>query len=106
FGQLSLELNTDVHDNVAVGTVALFENKSGCANFAIGTVAFYNNRSTGNVAVGYSSGNNNINGYDITVVGNQADASLDGIHNATAIGAFALVDASDKVRIGNTSVTS
>ncbi|HEX3935060.1 MAG TPA: tail fiber domain-containing protein, partial [Puia sp.] len=41
----------------------------------------------------------------ITAVGTQADVSVDGLTNATAIGYGATVDVSNKVRIGNSAVT-
>jgi hypothetical protein len=40
-----------------------------------------------------------------TFIGHSADASSGSLNNATAIGYNAVVDASNKVRIGNTSVT-
>jgi len=40
-----------------------------------------------------------------TTIGTSADVSQDHLDNATAIGAFTIVDASNKVRIGNSNVT-
>ena len=48
----------------------------------------------------------NIAGERLTAIGFAARVSADGLTNATAIGSGAEVDASDKVRIGNTFVTS
>lgn len=47
----------------------------------------------------------NTTGTQITAIGANANVSTDGLTNATAIGAGAVVNASNKVRIGNTSVT-
>ena len=47
----------------------------------------------------------NNTGYRNTAIGFRADVTLGDLNNATAIGYGAEVDASNKVRIGNTSVT-
>jgi hypothetical protein len=47
----------------------------------------------------------NTTGTNNTAIGFGADVSSGGLTNATAIGAFAEVNASNKVRIGNNSVT-
>jgi flagellar motility protein MotE (MotC chaperone) len=44
-------------------------------------------------------------GSDNTIIGAGADANQDGLTNATAIGAGALVNASNKIRLGNAAVT-
>ncbi len=66
-----------------------------------------NSNSTGssNTAVGSNALATNATGSSNTALGTGADVSVDGLTNATALGNGALVDASDKVRIGNTSVT-
>ena len=58
-----------------------------------------------NTAVGQNVLNNNSTGSEITALGYQAEVSVDGLTNATAIGANAVVDASNKVRIGDTNIT-
>jgi trimeric autotransporter adhesin len=44
-------------------------------------------------------------GSDNTIIGANADANRDGLSNATAIGAGAVVNASNKIRLGNGAVT-
>jgi len=73
-----------------VGQSALTSNTTGYQNTAVGYCAlYYNTTGSTNTAIGYG-----------------ADVSTGGLTNATAIGYMALVDASNKVRIGNSSVTS
>src|SRR4030095_12234410 len=58
-----------------------------------------------NTAVGTFSLFNNVTGNSITAIGFGADVGADNLTNATAIGEGAIVDASNKVRIGNGAVT-
>ena len=51
------------------------------------------------------AGNVNTTGSSNTFLGNQADASSAALSNATAIGNGASVNASNKIRLGNSSVT-
>src|SRR5206468_4347973 len=48
---------------------------------------------------------NNATGSGNTAIGAGADVSVFNLLNATAIGAGAIVDASNKIRLGNTAVT-
>ncbi len=119
--------NTSGMDNIAIGTRALVSNTTGYGNIAIGYWSCQN-QSTGtanyNTAVGYYSlyqnkgGNNTAVGYAAgagagsptysycTFLGYDADFDVSGTYtNAMALGYYAIVDASNHVRIGNTSVT-
>jgi hypothetical protein len=66
------------------------------------------NNSTGNanVAYGVFSLASNETGSNNTALGSHADVTAVDLNNATAIGAGALVDASNKINIGNADVTS
>jgi len=88
-GNNSLSFNVTGSNNTVVGEFALAENTTGTANVAMGDIALIRN----------------ITGSDNTAIGSQADVSTDGFSNATAIGANAIVNASNKVRIGNGAVT-
>ena len=55
--------------------------------------------------MGRFAANNNITGSQITALGFQAEVSVDGLTNATAIGANAVVDASNKIRLGDANIT-
>jgi hypothetical protein len=113
-GWAALGSNTIGSENVAVGHSALVNNKDnggslyGQQNVAIGNSSLFNNTiGTNNVALGYQagldlSGNSNTN----TFLGSNANVSSSGIYsNATAIGYDAKVDSSNKIRLGNISVT-
>jgi len=98
-------LNNEANNNVAVGIDALLENNSGYENTGLGSAALrFNTIGQKNTAVGSNTLVNNIQGHENTAIGSGADVSGI-INNATAIGAGAIVNASNKVRIGNSSVT-
>jgi hypothetical protein len=129
-GNQALYKNTNGEENIAVGGAALYNNTGGNSNVAIGIAALYNNTSgNGNVAVGKQA-LVNINGNGINGTGNVAVGTLAGeqlsptsqfntflgtnanvssntlvFTNSTAIGYDAKVNSSDKIRLGNTSVT-
>ncbi len=73
----------------------------------MGYRSFVENESgSNNVSIGAEScGTDNVTGNNNTAIGFQTDVSTDGLTNATAIGNGAIVDASNKVRIGNSAVT-
>ncbi len=92
--------------NTAAGSLALVGNTSGYGNTALGMEAgSANTTGVENVAVGVSALFNNATGNLDTAVGAGAGMASDGFINATALGANAVVDATDHVRIGDTSVT-
>lgn len=69
-----------------------------------GYQAGISNTSTGNTFVGFNAGTTNTTGRDNTALGNSANMFSNNLTNATAIGAYAVVNDNDKVRIGNTLV--
>jgi hypothetical protein len=104
-GYNSLYNNTG-RDNVGLGSSSLLNNTAGIANTAVGFHSLRGNKTGSfNVANGYSSLASNLTGNKNTALGAGADVSSGSLTNATALGAGAIVDASNKVRIGNTSVT-
>jgi trimeric autotransporter adhesin len=123
-GYRALHKNTTGNGNVAVGNEALFFNTIGYCNVANGLDALYFS-TTGyyNTATGYlalnsnTSGNSNVangtralytntTGLNNTALGFCADVSYEDLFNCTAIGYSAKVNASNKVVIGNSSVTT
>lgn len=90
FGYQTLSFNTTGYDNTANGYQSLYSNTTGNYNTANGVDALYSN----------TTGNNN------TALGYNADVSSGFLVNATSIGYNATVDLSNKVRIGNTAVSS
>ena len=123
-GSASLFYNTLGYYNTASGAEALYSNISGTSNTASGNRALLfnttgsNNTANGadtlqsntsghyNTASGYSALYSNITGNNNTAIGYFADVSSGNLSNATAIGYNAKVNASNKVVIGNNSVTT
>src|SRR5262249_46671482 len=81
--------NTTGNANTAIGFSALFSNTTGSSNTAIGDGALFSN----------TTGINN------TAIGTDTDVSAGDLTNATAIGFGAIVNASNKIRLGNSDVT-
>src|SRR5215471_13980826 len=122
-GVSALQFNTAGNDNTASGFMALFSNATGLSNTASGANALEsNNTGTNNTAsgasalVGNTSGGentasgvaalaSNTTGAFNTALGFGANVSRGDLTNATAIGSGAIVNASNKVRVGNNSVT-
>ncbi|HYK47519.1 MAG TPA: tail fiber domain-containing protein [Parafilimonas sp.] len=106
-GNEALYSNTSGASNTACGYQSLFLNTSGFYNTAIGRFALYANTTNHyNTAIGYRALETNTTGSTNSALGAYADVSSGTLTNATAIGYFAHVDASDKIRLGNTSITS
>lgn len=88
-GSTSGELTTTGNLNTAIGHASLNANLTGQGNSGLGKSSLLTN----------TTGSNN------TGVGRLADVATFGLSNATAVGYNATVSASDKVRLGNTTVT-
>jgi Chaperone of endosialidase len=91
--------------NTAFGVYAMGDNTTGTGNTAIGTRSMWNN-TTGNynTAVGLTAMYDNLTGSYNSVFGSGA-TTINDVSNATAIGAGAQVNTSNKVRIGSIAVT-
>jgi len=98
--------NTTGEYNTANGTFALNSNTTGNRNVAYGNRALYSN-STGNnnVANGYWAGYNNTTGTFNTFLGSGTNISPTNAvwANSTAIGANALITASNQITLGTTT---
>ncbi len=107
-GSKALFNNNDGQNNVALGVEALTKNSTGIHNVAIGNFALETNFSGSfNTALGLGTLSNNTFGDNNTAIGyNAGITSQSTIYNATALGNNAIADGTNKVRIGNTSVTS
>ena len=104
-GAYSLQSNTTGYWNTASGYASLLVNTMGYQNTASGVSSLQSNTEGGrNTAFGTWAGDSNTTGSNNTFIGYDADASAGGLTNSTAIGNGAIVDASNKVRIGNDSV--
>ena len=100
-------LNKNIgHGNVAIGHKSLITNSTGEYNAAIGLGAMFNNiTGTSNTALGTAALESNLYGSRNVAIGNDADVLTNNLSNATAIGYFAKVSASNKIRLGNNDVT-
>ncbi|MEZ5012906.1 MAG: tail fiber domain-containing protein [Chitinophagales bacterium] len=100
-------MSTTSDGSTAIGTSALYSNTTGGYNTGTGFYALESN-TTGafNASLGCMALDFNETGNFNTAVGANADVTLNNLNNATAVGYSAVVDASNKVRIGNSSVSS
>ncbi|GHN01549.1 hypothetical protein WSM22_30380 [Cytophagales bacterium WSM2-2] len=106
-GVKSMLANTTGSLNTAVGLQAMVANNTGTFNTAIGFNSMVGNTGgTNNTALGVFAMSTNTTGTFNTAVGYNADISGTNLTNATAIGANAVVNASNKIILGNNSVTS
>ena len=98
---------TNANANIAIGHRALQFNSTGTNNLAIGSYALNPTTGSNNVAVGRGAGNFNNGGSNNTCIGYEANLGNPGssFTNAIAIGATTYVNASNKVRMGNTAIT-
>jgi hypothetical protein len=98
--------NTTGNNNTASGFAALFINTTGNSNTASGAQALLSNTTgSANTASGLGALLSNTTGSANTASGVNANVSAGDLTNATAIGSGAVVDASNKIRLGNTAVT-
>ena len=124
-GQGALSYNTTGYSNTATGQAALYNNTTGQNNTAHGQAAlvlnttgkyntanggnslFFNTTGEGNTALGYEALYNGATESNNTAIGYESDIVVgNNIHNSTALGSLTIVDASNKVRIGNDFITS
>ncbi len=107
FGSSALFSNTTGNYNTANGFNALYNNTEGNYNTANGFSALSSNTTgTNNTAFGYSALLNNLTGSNNTAIGNGAGVDSNALNNATAIGANAVVNASNKIQLGNGDITN
>jgi Chaperone of endosialidase len=102
-GNLALSSNNVGFENTASGSESLLSNTSGFENSAYGYQALVNNTSgQGNTAVGVGALSGNTTGTLLTCIGYGCTAGADGLSNATAIGAHAVVSQSNSLVLGGT----
>jgi hypothetical protein len=105
-GYSALLINTTGSSNTATGLSALGSNSTGAQNTADGTGSLTQN-TTGdyNTAAGTAALFSNTTGSFNTAIGFGADVASGNLTNATAIGNGAVVNASNKIQLGNSAVT-
>jgi len=105
-GQGALSFNRTGNRNTATGQSALFFNTTGNRNTATGQSALFSNTTgSNNTASGGTALSDNTTGTLNTGIGYNANVSSGDLSNATAIGANAIVDASNKIQLGDNNVT-
>lgn len=105
-GSEALRSNITGANNTASGQNALYSNTTGDFNSASGANALnVNTTGSGNTASGVYALYSNTTGTNNTAIGNSANVLSGNLTNATAIGAGAVVNASNKIRLGSASVT-
>jgi trimeric autotransporter adhesin len=106
-GSESLYFSTVGNQNTAIGSLALNKNTTGNLNTAMGVVSLYlNTTGDNNTAIGNAALIDNTSGFNNTAIGFSAGVSTGALTNATVIGNSATVNASNKIRLGNSSVTA
>jgi hypothetical protein len=105
-GGIALYSNTTGYNNTAIGTQTLYSNTTGTYNTASGAFAL-NDNTTGinNSATGGFSLYSNTTGGANSGLGYFSDVASGNLSNATALGSWAIVNNSNKVRIGDAKVT-
>jgi trimeric autotransporter adhesin len=104
YGYQALYYNTSGRYNIGIGVQVLVNNSTGHYNTVVGTYAASSTIGSYNTFIGYNSGANNTTGVSVTCIGRVANTSLGGFVNATAIGDNTIVTATDKVRLGSSTV--
>ena len=97
------------NDNVGLGYRALQLNYSGDRNVAIGWDALRRTKGSSNIGLGYKAGWYNVDGNNNTFIGKQAgigSGNATNLSNTTAIGHNAIVDASNKIQLGDSNITN
>jgi hypothetical protein len=102
----ALFANTTGSYNAAGGAASMTNNTTGSQNAAFGLVSLLNN-TTGNYNAGFGGYalQTNTTGAFNTAVGYSADVNLGTYTNATALGSWAIVNGSNKVMVGASTVT-
>ena len=97
---------TSGKNNTSVGSEAMMALSTGSKNTAIGLHALISTTGGDNTALGSSSGTTVSTGSQNTFIGSASNILNGAFNNATAIGFNAVVDASNKIQLGNLNVTA
>ena len=103
-GSWAMKDHTTGNQNTAIGNFAMGERESGSYNVALGAGSLWNTNNDYNTGIGYQTGFQNISGTLNTYLG-AGVFTVDGLTNGTGIGANSFINASNKVRIGSSTVT-
>lgn len=98
--------NTTGNYNNGYGVQSLYTNSTGSFNTAMGNSALVSATGNANTAIGYGAGVAVSTGIENVLVGMNSDVTSGAFSNAIAIGKMARADASNQVRLGNSSISS
>lgn len=106
FGTNSLLYNTVGGNNTSLGANSMYSNTNGVGNTVIGHTSLkFNTTGNSNIAIGIMAGAINTTGNSNIFIGSNSDASVNNLTNAIVIGSNAVVNASNKIRLGNSNIT-
>lgn len=101
FGYRSLFSSLDGDNNISVGHQGFLNLAHGSGNVEVGNNGFYPNEGSNNTGLGHAHGYTCATCNSVTLIGKSADVGVGNITNATALGAGAIVSASNSANIGN-----
>lgn len=106
FGKNTLRSLTTGGQNSAIGVESMSGVSTGSMNTAVGFISMVGTTTgTANTSLGVRSLTANSTGSNNTALGWIANVSTFNLNNATALGSGTIVNASNKVRLGNAAVT-
>ncbi|HEX4774984.1 MAG TPA: hypothetical protein VH234_05715 [Candidatus Saccharimonadales bacterium] len=108
FGNSALTSNTSGGSNTGLGNSALASNTTGSNNVGVGPLALrFVSTGSNNVGIGYNTGSSNNNGFQLTTGSNNSFLGYNSgpgtatqLQNATALGTYSTVNASNALVLG------
>jgi trimeric autotransporter adhesin len=104
-GEGALSSDVSGASNVAIGSQALNNLINTNGNTAVGVSSLYQNLGASNTALGNNSLSSNTTGTLNIAIGANSNVSSNNLTNAIVIGSNAVVNASNKIRLGNSNIT-
>lgn len=104
-GEGALSSDVSGASNVAIGSQALNNLLNTNGNTAVGVSSLYQNLGASNTALGNNSLSTNTTGTLNVAIGANSNVSTNNLTNAIVIGTNAVVNASNKIRLGNSNIT-
>jgi hypothetical protein len=105
-GYSNLVSLTNGHANTSVGAEAMLSVSTGAYNTGMGQQSLLSTTGSYNTALGSAAGSSLTSGSQNTFIGANSNVSTGTFTNSMALGYEATVDASNKIQLGNASVTA
>lgn len=93
-------------DNISIGGFAIQNDENTHGSIAIGIGSLFNNYGNNNIGIGWTSLSQVFYGSNNVGLGYHTNTNSDTISNSTALGAEAIITASNQVRVGTTTTSS